>query len=100
MFDKNKPYGEVFGMPGVRYVQDGANYSADGALVTENSDDVDAEEVNLDEAGGESVDESGELDYESMSWHQLKKIVVAAGGEYEGKEEAIAFLSNLDEAAD
>ncbi|MBT7080279.1 MAG: hypothetical protein HN929_02230 [Chloroflexi bacterium] len=90
MFDKNKPYGEVFGMPGVRYVQDGANYSADGVLVTENSDD----------AGGESVDESGELDYESMSWHQLKKIVVAAGGEYEGKEEAIDFLSNLDEAAD
>jgi hypothetical protein len=35
-----------------------------------------------------------------MSWHQLKKIVVAAGGEYEGKEEAIDFLSNLDEAAD
>ena len=94
MFDKNKPYGEVFGMPGVRYVQDGANYSADGALVTENSDDVDAE------AGGEAGGESGELDYESMSWHQLKKIVVAAGGEYEGKEEAIAFLSNLDEAAD
>jgi len=90
MFDKNKPYGEVFGMPGVRYVQDGANYSADGVLVTENSDD----------AGGEAGGESGELDYESMSWHQLKKIVVAAGGEYEGKEEAIAFLSNLDEAAD
>lgn len=31
--DKSKPYGEVFGCPGVAFEQGGRHYSADGALV-------------------------------------------------------------------
>jgi len=33
--DKSKPYGETFGLPGIRYTQDGNNFDPRGDLVGE-----------------------------------------------------------------
>jgi hypothetical protein len=42
-FDKNKPYGETFGHPYIRYIQDGKNFTAAGKLVPDDDPRITAE---------------------------------------------------------
>ena len=48
VFDKSKPYGEVFGKPGVRYNQGGHRFNAQGEYVPPNHPDATAERMTGD----------------------------------------------------
>ena len=78
MLDKSKPYGLVSGLvdgfPGARYCQGGAYYTPSGNRL-----------------GGGQGPSLAELS--SLHWKQLKKRVEEAGGVYDGRDTAIAFLT-------
>ncbi len=114
MLDRNQPYGEVSGKiegaPGARYFQDGLYFNGAGekvggefvktpVKVVEKAPAPEAITVGIvahKEDTDPVIDENGNADdvnLEDLSWQALKKMVVAAGGEYAGKPEAIAFLS-------
>lgn len=83
--DKSKPYGKVVGMPGVRYEQDGKLFTVEGKPYEADKAKAKASDV------GTPAD-----DYENMTWHQLRKLVQEAGGEWTNSKEAIAFLRSQD----
>jgi hypothetical protein len=82
--DRSKPFGKVRGMPGVRYAQGGLLFTAQG------------KPYKADKTEASDVDAPAD-DYENMTWHQLRKLVQEAGGEWTNSKEAIAFLRSRDE---
>lgn len=106
--DKSRPYGTVIGLnDGTRYVQDGFNFNVHGELMPgqvikpkkeEKPAFLPVEEDVIDGAGGEvEVSEPEEEDYETMPASEIKKRVLAAGGDYINRGEGIKFLTELEE---
>lgn len=95
--DKSKPFGQIFGFTedGSRYVQDGVFFTASGDPVekAEDDDEILIEPTSDPEEVIASLDEPEDLS--KVHWKTLEKRVIAAGGEYTTKEDAIAFLENL-----
>lgn len=101
MLDRNLPYSEVHGMPGIRYVQDGKTYNAGGHEVSPDSGVIinherpqpsprDDTVIRLAYVA-ESENDIGKT-IETMHWKQLKNIVENYGGEWKNREQAIQFL--------
>ena len=136
VFDKDKPYGEVFGLPGIRYQQNGNSFNARHEYVSpeevSESEKPSREQIEADRearkealkeafkaelAAGTTVtvveqkpappapakdpivlDEQGLADnvpLEELHWTKLRKLVEDNGGQYRGKDEAIAYLRSL-----
>lgn len=87
--DRNRDFGHVRGMPGVRYEQDGAYFDVKGNRIGG------PEPVRVPEPVVEPP-ETAEEDLEELHWTQLRKKVEKAGGEYQNKSQAIAFLREHD----
>ena len=85
MLDKNRPYGEVFGMPPVRYVQDGKEYKADGTPVIS-----DKQEQALVELANEEIPMPQNLGRAKNG--TLKALMEQAGQEWTDRKSAIAYL--------
>ena len=45
VFDKNKPYGDVFGHQHIRYSQNGHSFRADGSYIPDDSAEITAEKM-------------------------------------------------------
>lgn len=133
VLDRNAPFGEVTGLPGVRYYQAGNHFNGRGEYVSpeeladamrpsrqelelekEAKKDALKEAFKAERLAGTSVtvvekrpappsaaadplviDENGRVDnveFEDLHWTKLRKLVEEAGGEYLGKEQAVAYL--------
>lgn len=89
--DRNRDFGHVRGMPGVRYEQDGAYFNVKGNRIG----GPEPEPVRTSEPVVEPL-EAAEEDLEELHWTQLRKKVEEAGGAYQSKSQAIAFLREQD----
>jgi len=87
--DRNRDFGHVRGLPGVRYEQDGVHFDIKGNRVGG------SEPVRTSEPVAE-VSKAVEDELEEMHWTQLRKRVEEAGGAYQSKSQAIAFLREQD----
>jgi hypothetical protein len=87
--DRNRDFGHVRGLPGVRYEQDGNFFDVKGNRIGG------PEPVRTSEPVVEPP-EAAEDELEEMHWTQLRKRVEEAGGEYQNKSQAIAFLREHD----
>ncbi len=101
-FDPNEPFGEVFGIPGVKYTQHNRLYGLNGHEVRVVDEPPDAESGEV-RRHAEAIDlDDGEVlvkpeatssnDFESMHWTALKAMVESYGGEWSNKADAIKFL--------
>ena len=90
--DKSKPYGLVCGKTdnNCRFIQGGHCFAPDGSLI-DDEDQVDAEDATEVTEDTEQPKESP-VDLENTHHLTLRKMVIAAGGEYTDRESAIAFL--------
>ena len=83
MLDKSTSYGQIFGQvegyPRARYIQNGKFFDPKGNEIVFDKNDI--------------VEEEKE-DFRRMHWKKLKQRVVAAGGEWHGREAAIQFLND------
>jgi len=107
--DKSKDYAEVYGLPGVRFVQDGVNFNGGGFEI----DPTNLEPINHEKPKPsprddtpihvayeqhETKKEDNESKIEKMHWTRLKAMVEAYGGIWSNSEDAIKFLKGGKEA--
>lgn len=103
MLDHSKDIGEVFGIPGVKWSQDGCLYNAGGRPVTyrwektgEKDGSGDPQDrlivTALEEGPTPSAAVATDDPLEMLDWRQLKAMVGQYDEEYTTKEAAIAFL--------
>lgn len=95
-FDKRKDYGEVHGLPGVRYVQNDKYYNTHHEEVTlDGTVILGVPEVKpsvLDNNVEQEVVEEKVDSLEKLPWQKVKAMVLAAGGEWYNKVQGIAYL--------
>lgn len=101
--DRSRPYGEIMGVPGVAYEQDGLSFRGNGELSelhlksVDDSDPYPAQ-VESDEGVGSTI-ESGKtpekpmIGFHNMHWRHLKALVESYGGTWTDKDDALSFLS-------
>lgn len=102
--DRTRPFGQVFGQPGVMYEQDSILYKSNGepvnpaTLVPVNDeptppsprDDTPIKPALVVETPPES--DKAKTPLEDMHWTQLKTLVEVNGGTWTNKSDAIAYL--------
>ena len=81
MLNRSAPYGQVYGMAGVSFEQNGRLFDFGGFPVDGNGNRVEAVQEAAPSPG-----------IEGMHWKQLKVMVEQYGGEFTTREAAIAFL--------
>jgi hypothetical protein len=113
--DRNAPYEQVFGIPGVVYAQGGQSFAGDGSPVVwrreatgeKTASGEPAERIVIEAvAGGEDAgplafvraskeepEEAGDT-FETMHWRHLAALLDQYGEEFTTKAAAIAFLRN------
>jgi hypothetical protein len=117
--DRNAPYEQVFGVPGVAYAQGGQSFAGDGSpvvwrreatgekqangdpaerLIVERVPDDDAAPLAFVRAGAAETEEAGDT-LETMHWRHLAALLDQYGEEFTTKAAAIAFLRNKGDAA-
>ena len=101
MLNKLLPFGEVHGLPGVFYEQNGQYYGANGMPAVghpiENEppppEEVFVPGLTCIEQPTFPEDAVGDgHDLENMHWRHLKALVETYGGEYTDKKSAINFM--------
>lgn len=102
--DRSIPYGEVYGIVGVRFEQSGRLFSMSGhevkVIVDKPGTDKDDEQyhvvpiLEIDEAPELKTSASSEFD--SMHWTKLRTLLEVYGETYTTKEAAVAFLSRKE----
>lgn len=103
MLDHSKDIGEVFGIPGVKWSQDGCLYNAGGRPVTyrwektgEKDGSGDPQDrlvvTPLEEAPVQLAPVASGDELEATDWRHLKAMVSQYDEEYTTREAAIAFL--------
>lgn len=101
--DRTRPYGEVCGLLGARYEQDGVNFNAAGSEVNPASfariNDEPAPPPVRDDTPifpaivmSEDLPKEEPSDWDKKHWKHLKVMVETYGGEWTTKEDAINFL--------
>jgi len=103
--NREKPYGEVFGLTDARYYQNGKYFNAAGDEVTEDGELVrpSKKSPTIPAGSGAEVTQKGEPvteaepadDLESLPWIKLQELVNTAGGTYKNKKQAVEFLRSL-----
>jgi hypothetical protein len=108
--DRTRPYDIVGGLPGAAFSQDGRLFNPGGAeVVARVVHDDDAGEdltiATLAPPGPKTLGRPAEVpdaprpadgpDFAGMDHRKLKHMVVAYGGEYRSREQAIAFLTGM-----
>jgi hypothetical protein len=106
-FDPSQPYGEVFGQPGLAYVQNGKTFNGAGELVTDFSslvpvdsipdgptpDDGSIPKCYIQENTPKENKDNGNLDL--LHWKQLQQMLNIYGEPFKNREQAIAFLKGI-----
>ena len=94
-FNGSLPYSTVHGDHPASYEQAGVLY--DGRFNPLNAEpDADSDvESELLETPETPETSDVPVDYDSMNWREVKKLVIAAGGEWSSKIEGITFLKGL-----
>lgn len=99
--DFSKPYGEVHGMPGAAYEQNGIYYKTDGSPAIHAQeyieevviqDDTIPPPVCVIEQGTEPVEATDDKSMDAMHWKHLKALVESYGGEWTTRQAALEFM--------
>ena len=99
--DFSRPYGEVFGLPGAKWEQDGHLFNADGSPslhTTPIADEVEEiEDEDLDskvrtETGDDILPVKGAEGLETMHWKRLKILAESLGVDWSNREAVIAQI--------
>ena len=103
-FDPTQPYSEVFGQPGLAFVQGGKTFNGRGELVTDFRSLKPVDEVEVEVVEDENdlprcyfpVEEKVVVksDFDDMHWKQLKVLLQTYGEEYTDRDSALRFLKN------
>lgn len=101
MLDRSRPYGEVYGLPGAVFEQDGKYFRSDGneALHT---NPIEEEKASIQEEYIPSVTcveqpslpeeiENGR-NLEDMHWRHLKALIESFGGEWTNRRDGLEFM--------
>ena len=89
MLDKSKPYGEVFGMAGIRYSQDGKYYRLDGTPFETQKETKTAKEPQPEEVQIPTNPTHATND-------QLKAFLDSKGESWTNRKAAIAYISECN----
>ena len=106
MLDRNKPYDQVIGQPGLSFTQDGKTFNGRGELVTDFSNLVPVDgpmptPTPDDNTIPHCYEEKSENDFtksyegelfETMHWKKLQKLLSLYGETFTTREQAIVFL--------
>lgn len=92
--DRTQPYGEVGGIPGVKFEQGGRFFNPGGVEVTYGEEDADGLRAitQLPSTVEDSEAFATGDDLDTMHWRHLKAMVESFGGTWTNKEDALAFL--------
>lgn len=97
-FNKKLPYGEIYGMPGVRYLQGGVHFRADGTL-SDNQPEGAVTEV-VEEPVEEVVEEVVEVSLETMTKAELDAFAKEQYGvDLDGRSSKADMITKIEELA-
>lgn len=102
-FDPKQPFGEVWGQPGISFVQNGNSFNARGEIVdpaTLKPVDEELPEKEPEEDGfmtkcytpEDNKQEAKKENVENLHWQKLKAMLAIYGEEYVNREQAVSFL--------